>query len=53
MSRAWIVDLLTSLVMASIVAALVLWAGGPVWAAIGFGWMIYLGHPLNAQRRHR
>jgi hypothetical protein len=50
MKRAWIIDLVATLVSAAIVAAVIAVAGGPTWASIGFGLVYYLLRPTNAQR---
>lgn len=52
-NRAWLVDLLTALIEAVIVGALVMFAGGPYWAAVGFAWVIYLTRPGRAQAKYK
>src|SRR5258706_1924208 len=51
MGRAWLVDLISSIVLASMVAGIVIAAGAPPWAAIGFGLVYYLLRPYRAQTR--
>lgn len=48
MNRAWLIDLLSALIMGLLMAGVVLAAGGPAWAAIGFGLLVYLRHPRRA-----
>jgi hypothetical protein len=47
--RAWIVDLLSAVIQASLVVAVLVIVGAPNWAAIGFGLTHYLLRPLRWQ----
>lgn len=51
MTIAWLIDLLTSLVMATIVGGIVAVFGAPTWAVLGFGLVYYLLRPVRAQAR--
>ena len=51
MTRPWIIDLLTAISGAAIVAALVIAVGGPGWAALGFALVVYLAWPSRRQAK--